>query len=147
MRARARRFWLIIVAGVLLAGATGLTLNALSNDIDAFYVPGDLVERGGGTVGERAQIGGLVKEGSIETLDNGLLTFVVEDAAGEIAVEFEGFIPDLFREGQGVICKGTFTDAWAFEASELLAKHDENYMPRDLEDKLKEQGVYKGEGA
>ena len=136
MRARARRFWLIIVAGVLLAGATGLTLSALSNDIDAFYVPGDLVERGGGTVGERAQIGGLVKEGSIETLDNGMLTFVVE-----------GFIPDLFREGQGVICKGTFTDAWAFEASELLAKHDENYMPRDLEDKLKEQGVYKGEGA
>lgn len=147
MRARARRFWLIIIAGVLLAGATGLTLNALSNDIDAFYVPGDLVERGGGTVGERAQIGGLVKEGSIETLDNGILTFVVEDAAGEIAVEFEGFIPDLFREGQGVICKGTFTDSWAFEANELLAKHDENYMPRDLEDKLKEQGVYKGEGA
>lgn len=147
MRARARRFWLIVVAGVLLASAVGLTLNALSNDIDAFYVPGDLVERGGGTIGERAQIGGLVKEGSIETLDNGILTFVVEDASGEIAVEFEGFIPDLFREGQGVICKGTFTDAWEFEANELLAKHDENYMPRDLEDKLKEQGVYKGEGA
>ncbi|MAK62695.1 MAG: cytochrome c biogenesis protein CcmE [Ponticaulis sp.] len=147
MRARARRFWLIVVAGVLLAGATGLTLSALSSDIDAFYVPGDLVERGGGMPGERAQIGGLVKEGSIETTSDGQLHFVVEDAAGEIKVSFEGFIPDLFREGQGVICKGTFTEAWAFQASELLAKHDENYMPRELEDALKEQGVYKGEGA
>lgn len=147
MRARARRFWLIIVSGVLLASAVGLTLYSLSNEIDAFYVPGDLVERGGGMPGERAQIGGLVKEGSIETTAEGILQFVVEDAAGEINVSFEGFIPDLFREGQGVICKGTFTDSWAFEASELLAKHDETYMPRELEDALKEQGVYKGEGA
>jgi len=145
MRARARRFWLIITAGVLLTGAVGLTLYSISSEIDAFYVPADLVERGGGTVGERAEIGGLVKEGSVVTLETGELRFVVEDATAEIAVQFDGFIPDLFREGQGVICKGTFVDPWTFQASELLAKHDENYMPKALEDELKEQGVYRGE--
>ena len=144
MRARARRFWLIITAGVLLTGAVGLTLYSISSEIDAFYVPADLVERGGGTVGERAEIGGLVKEGSIITLETGELRFVVEDATAEIAVQFDGFIPDLFREGQGVICKGTFVDPWTFQASELLAKHDENYMPPEVADALKKSGQWKG---
>lgn len=145
MRARARRFWLIVVAGVCLAGATALTLTGLSSQVQLFYTPADLMDQGGAVVGERARIGGLVKAGSIETLDSGELRFVVEDAVGEITISYDGFIPDLFREGQGVVANGVFTDTWAFEAYELLAKHDENYMPKELEDSLKEQGVYRGE--
>ncbi|MAP96636.1 MAG: cytochrome c biogenesis protein CcmE [Ponticaulis sp.] len=144
MRARAKRLWLIVTAGILLTGAVGLTMFSLSNQIDAFYVPAKLVDSGGGVPGERAKVGGLVKMGSVETLEDGSLQFVIEDAQAEIAVSFDGFVPDLFREGQGVICTGVFTDAWTFQATELLAKHDENYMPRELEDELKEQGVYKG---
>ncbi len=143
MRARARRLWLIVVAGAILVGAVGLTLFALGNQVALFYTPGDLVEQGGGVVGERARIGGLVKPGSLEEFDEGGIRFVVEDGLGEITVNYDGFIPDLFREGQGVVCNGSFTDAYAFEASELLAKHDENYMPREVEEKLKEQGVYR----
>lgn len=143
MRARARRFWLIVVAGAILASAIGLTLFALSSQVALFYTPADLIERGGGVVGERARIGGLVKAGSIQRHENGQIRFVVEDGAGEIEVSYDGFIPDLFREGQGVVCNGSFTDAYQFEASELLAKHDENYMPKELGDKLKEQGVYR----
>lgn len=145
MRARARRFWLIVVAGVCLAGATALTLTGLSSQVQLFYTPADLMDQGGAIVGERARIGGLVKSGSIETLDSGELRFVVEDSMGEITVSYDGFIPDLFREGQGVVANGIFTDSWAFQANELLAKHDENYMPKELEDSLKEQGVYRGE--
>lgn len=143
MRARAKRFWLIVIAGVILCSCAGLTLFALRNQVSLFYTPADLIAQGGGQIGERARIGGLVKAGSVETLDSGLLLFVVEDGEGEIKVEFDGFIPDLFKEGQGVVCNGVFTDTFAFKADELLAKHDENYMPKELEDKLKEQGVYR----
>jgi cytochrome c-type biogenesis protein CcmE len=143
MRARARRFWLIVVAGVFLAGAVGLTLNALSSQVQLFYTPADILAQGGATSGEHARIGGLVKAGTIETFDNGELHFVVEDGSGEIKVIYDGFVPDLFREGQGVVANGVFTGSYAFTAHELLAKHDENYMPKELEDKLKEQGVYR----
>lgn len=143
MRARARRFWLIVIAGVILCSCAGLTLYALRNQVSLFYTPADLIAKGGGVIGERARIGGLVKTGTVQTLDDGTLRFVVEDGEGEIQVEFDGFIPDLFKEGQGVVCNGVFTDAYAFEADELLAKHDENYMPKEVEDKLKEQGVYR----
>ena len=146
MRARTRRLWLFVVAGVILVGAATLVVRALPHAL-LFYTPADLMERGGGEVGERARIGGLVKAGTIETLDSGVIRFVVEDGSGEIAVTYNGFIPDLFREGQGVVANGTFTDGYAFEASELLAKHDENYMPKELGDRLKEQGVYRAPDA
>jgi cytochrome c-type biogenesis protein CcmE len=143
MRARARRFWLFVVAGTILVSAVGLTLFAVSNQMEFFYTPADLEELDGAHIGQRARIGGLVKMGSLEQLDEGGIRFVVEDGAAEIAVSYDGFIPDLFREGQGVVCNGTFTDTYDFEARELLAKHDENYMPKEVEDKLKEQGVYR----
>ena len=145
MRARARRFWLIVIAGVILVGAVGLTLTALSSQVQLFYTPKDLVAQGGAVPGERARIGGLVQMGSVRTLEDGALRFVVEDAEGEIAVAYDGFIPDLFREGQGVVANGVFTDAYTFEADELLAKHDENYIPREIQETLQEQGVYRGE--
>ena len=145
MRARARRFWLIVIAGAILVGAVGLTLTALSSQVQLFYTPADLVARGGAEPGEQARIGGLVQMGSVRTLEDGALRFVVEDAGGEIAVAYDGFIPDLFREGQGVVANGVFTDAYTFEANELLAKHDENYIPREIQETLQEQGVYRGE--
>ncbi len=143
MRARARRFWLIVIAGAILCSCVALTLYALGNQVSLFYTSADLIAKGGGVVGERARIGGLVKAGTVKTHDDGTLTFVVEDGEGEVNVVFDGFIPDLFKEGQGVVCNGTFTEAYAFKADELLAKHDENYMPKEVEEKLKEQGVYR----
>ena len=147
MRARTRRLWLVGVSGVILTGAVALTLFALQNQVALFYTPADLMERGGGEIGERARIGGLVKAGSIEQLDDGAIRFAVEDGAGEIRVSYDGFVPDLFREGQGVVANGQFVEPWTFEASELLAKHDETYMPKELGDKLKEQGVYRDPGS
>ncbi|MFC6196594.1 cytochrome c maturation protein CcmE [Ponticaulis profundi] len=144
MRARTRRLWLVIVSGAILISAVSLTLFALRNQVALFYTPADLVAQGGGQIGERARIGGLVKEGTLEQLDSGDIRFVVEDGSGEIIVSYNGFVPDLFREGQGVVANGQFTEAWSFRADELLAKHDESYMPKELEDKLKEQGVFKG---
>ena len=145
MRARARRFWLIMVSGVILCFAAGLTLYALSSQVALFYTPMDVVAKGGAEPGERARIGGLVQVGSFKTLESNDYAFVIEDAGGEIKVTYGGFIPDLFREGQGVVCNGAFDGPYSFIASEVLAKHDENYMPKELEDKLKEQGVYRGD--
>lgn len=145
MRARTRRLRLVALSAVLLIGATALTLYALSNQVDAFLMPADVVEKGGALPGERARIGGLVKMGSLQQLPEGGITFVAEDTIGELTVKYDGFIPDLFREGQGIVANGTFTEAYTFEASELLAKHDETYMPKEVEDALKEQGVYRGD--
>jgi len=87
------------------------------------------------------RLGGMVKEGSLERLEGSSIAFVVTDTAEEIAVRYTGILPDLFREGQGVIATGSMKGG-AFLASEVLAKHDENYMPREVVDALKEQGVY-----
>lgn len=147
MRARARRFWLFIVAGTILVSAVGLTLFAVSNQMEFYYDPADLAELNGTHIGKRARIGGFVEPGSLEHMEDGSIRFIVEDAEAKITVSYDGFIPDLFREGQGVICNGTFTDQYSFEASELLAKHDENYVPKELQDQMKEQGVYKAPDA
>jgi cytochrome c-type biogenesis protein CcmE len=95
--------------------------------------------------GRQFRLGGLVKTGSVERDSGGLkVQFVVTDGQADMVVEYTGILPDLFREGQGVIAEG-YLRGGVFEADEILAKHDENYMPKEVADALKEKGLYKGE--
>jgi cytochrome c-type biogenesis protein CcmE len=129
---------------LVLALATTLILVALRDQIVFFYSPSELQERSV-AAGTPIRLGGLVKEGSIvrqgETND-----FIVTDGAAETAVRYVGILPDLFREGQGVVAEGTLGGNGVFAASNVLAKHDENYMPKEVVEALKERGEWQREG-
>jgi cytochrome c-type biogenesis protein CcmE len=130
-----RRNRLIAVA-FLLVGAgvtTALALSALNENINLFYPPDQIVS-GAAPVGPRIRAGGMVKAGSVQhATDQLAVTFVVSDLAGsDFEVTYKGILPDLFREGQGVLCTGRLGDDGVFVAEEVLAKHDENYMPPEL---------------
>lgn len=137
MRARTKRLVTLAAAGVVLAGAAGLALAGLSSTMTYYYEPSDVVARGGVTPGQAAKLGGLVEPGSVVFHEDGRLTFDVRDEGAEIAVTYKNIVPDLFREGQGVIVEGVFTEAGTFDATRVLAKHDENYIPRELQETLK----------
>jgi cytochrome c-type biogenesis protein CcmE len=140
MTRKQRRLTLIAVAGVVLALAAALTLSALRDTITFFASPSELVQNPP-PPGKRLRIGGLVKEGSI--VKEGLLVrFDVTDGAQTVPVRYQGLLPDLFREKQGVVAEGTFEDG-TFIARTILAKHDEYYMPREVVDALKDKGVWK----
>ncbi len=95
--------------------------------------------------GTRLRLGGLVKEGSVKRGANGEVAFEVVDGQGSIAVRYKGILPDLFREGQGVVTEGVLASPTSFNADTVLAKHDENYMPREVADALRRQGHWQGE--
>ena len=95
--------------------------------------------------GTRIRLGGLVKEGSVKRGADQQITFEVMDAQAAIRVSYKGLLPDLFREGQGIIAEGVLESPTAFRADSVLAKHDENYMPREVADALKKQGHWQGE--
>jgi len=118
----------------LLAAAGALAFTALKRTADLFYTPTTLAERGGPVVGKRIKIGGFVQPGSLEYGEGTLLEFKAVDQTGEIAVVYDGLVPDLFREGQGVVATGAFREDGVFEATRILAKHDEKYEPRELRD-------------
>ena len=140
-RKKKQRLMLIGGAGVLLAIAATFVLTALSEQIVYFYTPEDLVAKDV-KPGTRIRLGGLVGEGSIKHLDDGVVTFAVDDGAAKIDVRYQGLLPDLFREGQGVVMEGSLSDEGGFVADNVLAKHDENYMPREVAEALKEKGVW-----
>jgi cytochrome c-type biogenesis protein CcmE len=140
MTRKQRRLTLIAVAGAVLALATVLTLSALRESIVFFASPSELIANPP-PAGKRLRIGGLVKEGSIKR-DGILIQFEVSDGAQSLPVRYQGMLPDLFREKQGVVAEGTFENG-VFVARTILAKHDEYYMPREIVDALKEQGVWK----
>ncbi len=143
MTRKGKRLTMIIGALVALGLAAGLVLFALRDNIVFFYTPSELATR---TIapGARLRIGGLVKEGSV--LKNGKdAFFIVTDRSRDLKVSFTGLLPDLFREGQGVVVDGALNPDGAFRADSVLAKHDERYMPRDVADKLKAQGVWQGD--
>ena len=140
MTRKQRRLTLIAVAGLVLALAAALTLSALRDSIVFFASPSELVQNPP-PPGKRLRIGGLVKEGSIQK-DGLLVRFDVTDNAKTIPVRYQGMLPDLFREKQGVVAEGTFEDG-VFIARTILAKHDEYYMPREVVDALKDKGVWK----
>jgi len=137
----------VILGGLAVLGiAAGLVLYALRDSIVFFYTPSELAEKGV-QAGQRLRIGGLVEVGSWKKGEGTLNTFVVTDKIKTLAVNYNGQLPDLFREGQGVVAEGTLDAGGTFVADTVLAKHDENYMPKDLADRLKEKGVWQeGQG-
>ncbi len=141
---RRQRRWLMIGTVLGAVGlATGLVLYALSDTIVFFYTPSDIATKGV-VAGQRLRLGGLVEEGSLKKLDGGVVSFVVTDKIKTLPVTYKGILPDLFREGQGVVAEGTLQANGGFAADTVLAKHDENYMPPEVAKALKEKGVWQG---
>lgn len=142
MTRKGRRLVLIGIAGLVLAAAAALVLTALNDTIVFFNAPTQIAERPPAP-GTRLRLGGLVEEGSVSR-DGSIVKFAVTDGANRVQVVFTGLLPDLFREGQGVIAEGSLDQAGTFRADSVLAKHDETYMPKEVADSLKKQGTWKG---
>jgi cytochrome c-type biogenesis protein CcmE len=142
MTRKQRRLVLIGGALCVLAVAVGLMLNAFRGSIAFFNSPSDIAEKHIGP-GLRIRLGGLVKDGSLVHSDGLRVRFEVTDGKSEIPVSYQGVLPDLFREGQGVVAEGTINGAGTFDADTILAKHDETYMPKEVADALKKSGHWK----
>lgn len=142
MTRKQRRLTLIGCALVVLAIAAGLVLNALRDSIVFFSTPSMVAEKHLGP-GKRFRLGGLVQPGSLQRGDNLAVTFTIADGSATLPVAYKGILPDLFREGQGVVAEGALDASGVFRADTVLAKHDENYMPKDVADALKKQGHWK----
>jgi len=134
-----RRLILIGSSLGVLAIAVGLVLSAMRSSIVFFQSPSDVVEHQLAP-GTRIRIGGLVKTGSVERGDNLQIRFAVTDGKHDIPVQYQGIVPDLFREGQGVVAEGKLEPGGVFAADTVLAKHDERYMPKEVVDALKKSG-------
>ena len=145
MNAKYRRLFITIIIILTLGQATKLILMALEDNIVYYYTPNDLIEKFGDTqnIQNKIRIGGLVRENSIKK-EGEKTIFMITDRKKEVRVVFDGPLPDLFREGQGIVAEGMFQNN-NFIASEVLAKHDENYMPPEVADALKKNNVWKGE--
>ncbi|MGL4546044.1 MAG: cytochrome c maturation protein CcmE [Plesiomonas sp.] len=143
---RKTRLYIILAVVLGISLTTGLVLYALRQNIDLFYTPTELVQGKGVNhqkpeVGQRLRIGGLVVPGSIKRDPESLkVSFKVIDIGPMVTVEFEGILPDLFREGQGIVAHGTLKDATTIAAFEVLAKHDENYMPPEVAEAMQKGG-------
>jgi cytochrome c-type biogenesis protein CcmE len=144
MTRKQRRGVLIGTCLAVLGVAVGLVLYAMRDSIVFFYGPSDVAGMEMAP-GQRFRLGGLVEEGSVERGTGTTVRFVVTDGAKTLPVTYTGVLPDLFREGQGVITEGVLAPDGVFHADNVLAKHDENYMPPEVAAKLKEQGVWRDE--
>jgi len=141
-----RRLWLVGAGLSALFAAAALVLTAFEDSIVFFYSPTDLTQQ---TLppDRHFRLGGLVEEGSVARQADGVtIAFRVTDTANVVPVTFRGLLPDLFREGQGVVAEGALDARGTFVATEVLAKHDESYMPPEVADALKKAGQWKGEG-
>ena len=136
---------MISAAGAVLVLAATLTFAGLRDSVVYFVAPSELAEKA--RAGQRIRLGGLVVEGTLRRDADGVMHFAVTDGAVQVEVRYDGVLPDLFREGQGVVAEGTWIPGQAFEAERVLAKHDESYMPREVAEALKQRGEWKGEGA
>jgi cytochrome c-type biogenesis protein CcmE len=139
MTRKQRRGVLIGVSVSVLMVAVGLVLYALRDSIVFFHTPSDIAEKHVAP-GERFRLGGLVAAGSVKRGEGARVDFVVTDTLKDIPVTYEGVLPDLFREGQGVVAEGKLTPSGTFVADTVLAKHDERYMPKEVVDALKKSG-------
>ena len=147
MRRKSRR--LVLIGGALgVAGvAAGLTLFALRDSVVFFYGPTEFAQKAP-ALGTRLRIGGLVEKGSVAHVGDATVHFVVTDMSKDVNVTYTGLLPDLFREGQGVVAEGVVEGSDQFRADSVLAKHDETYMPREVADALKKSGQWRpGEAA
>ena len=139
LKPKHQRLVLVVIALVALIGAALLAAWALRNQASYFYVPSDIAATPPAP-GQEIRLGGMVETGSLKTRADGVtIDFVVGDGKARVPVTYTGILPDLFVEGSGVVADGTMLPDGTFKAAELLAKHDENYMPRELEDMTAEQ--------
>jgi len=146
MTRKQKRLAFIGGIGVVLMAAVLLVMFALKDEIVFFYTPSDILTDGKAAPGQRIRLGGLIENGSIRR-DGQNVTFVVTDTDREMTVSYTGILPDLFREGQGVVAEGVLGPGGAMAADTVLAKHDENYIPKEVAEALKEKGVWEVEGA
>ena len=142
MTRKQRRLTMIGGALAILAVAAGLVLNAMRDSIVFFSTPSMAAEKQI-PVGKRFRLGGLVQPGSLQRGDNLVVNFAIADGSTNLPVTFKGILPDLFREGQGVVAEGALDASGTFRADPVLAKHDETYMPKEVADALKKQGHWK----
>jgi len=139
-----RRLWIVAAAAPVLALAVGLSLWAMKDNVTYFFSPSEVTEAAA-PAGRVIRLGGLVEAGSVVKGADGTVVFVVTDNVGASTVSYHGDLPDLFREGQGIVAQGAFRPDRVFEASQVLAKHDETYMPREVADRLKAKGEWRPE--
>ncbi len=147
MTRKRRRLWIVLACGLGVGSATALGLAAFSDNIVFFVAPSDLAAHVAGP-GRTLRLGGLVEAGSVHRgQDHGQPTarFRITDGRAAVDVSYGGILPDLFREGQGVVTLGTLQPDGTFHAQEVLAKHDETYMPKDVADALKRTGQWRPE--
>ena len=139
LKPKHQRLVLLVLALVALIGAALLAAWALRNQASYFYVPSDITADPPAP-GQAVRLGGMVEAGSLKTRADGVtIDFIVGDGEARVPVVFAGIVPDLFVEGSGVVAEGSLRPDGTFEATNLLAKHDENYMPRELEAMTAEQ--------
>jgi len=143
MKPKHQRLLFIAVSVVFLCVSVLLTLRAFRDNLVFFYSPSDIARQ---TIppDRLIRIGGLVEEGSIVRESAETIHFVLTDGSGKVTVGYTGLLPNLFRDGQGVVAEGYLKDSGHFAARSILAKHDENYMPREVVDALKRSGKWKG---
>jgi cytochrome c-type biogenesis protein CcmE len=138
---RKQRLMAVSAVVLVVAGAISLMLYALGQNIDLFYTPSEIVQGKKGVrpqVGQRLRVGGMVVEGSVRRDQDSLaVSFDLVDTGPVITVSYQGILPDLFREGQGIVATGYLTEANHIQAEEVLAKHDEEYMPPELAEAMK----------
>jgi len=141
VKRKAQRLYFILLGGLAVATGIALVLTAFEDSIVFFYSPSDLSQQ---TInpGQRIRIGGLVEAGSV-IKDGDTVTFKVTDTAETLSISYRGILPDLFREGQGIVAEGALLASGVFQASDVLAKHDENYMPPEVADALKAAGEWR----
>lgn len=142
MKPKHKRLTFVLLGLLLLAGAAALILNAARDTLVFFYSPSELATQQ--LPPDRPfRLGGLVEEGSLSRGDDGTIRFSVTDLSASVPVAYRGILPDLFREGQGVVAQGTLGPDGVFVAREVLAKHDEQYMPPEVAEAIKKSGQWK----
>jgi cytochrome c-type biogenesis protein CcmE len=140
-----RRLIVVLAAAPILAAAVGLSLYAMGDAAVFFYSPAQAAEKKV-PPGQIIRLGGLVQPGSVARLSDGTMEFAISDQSAVDRVRYRGELPDLFREGQGVVAEGSYGGDRVFVAKTVLAKHDENYMPKEVQDALKKQGEWRPQG-
>ncbi|RZJ32387.1 MAG: cytochrome c maturation protein CcmE [Brevundimonas sp.] len=139
-----RRLWIFVAVAPILALAVGLSLYAMRDSVTFFFSPSEAtLEKA--PEGRVIRLGGLVEMGSVRRSADGEVAFVVTDNVATTRVVYRGDLPDLFREGQGIVAQGAFQPDRSFRATQVLAKHDENYMPREVQESLKAKGEWRPE--
>lgn len=147
MSRKHKRLALLLSAMTALGLALYLILGALGQSTSFFVTPDELAQRSFAP-GQALRLGGLVAPGSVQrSSEDAAVTFTVTNAGAAVRVLYTGLLPDLFREGQGVVAEGSLADDGSFQASRVLAKHDETYMPPELAEKLKERGEFRPDGS